>query len=86
MLIADSAIYELLRTIPQCRSRPGTYWIDGWVNRPELTGLQWYWDMTNAGNPIDSEFYIQNPGGKFPTPSLPSSLPCSWILMAILWH
>ena len=43
---------------------PGTYWIDGWVNRPELTGGQWFWDMTNVGNPIGSEFYIQNPGGK----------------------
>jgi len=42
---------------------PGTYWIDGWVNRPELTGGQWFWDMTNVGNPIGSEFYIQNPGG-----------------------
>jgi PEP-CTERM motif len=42
---------------------PGTYWIDGWVVRPELPGGQWFWDMTNAGNPIGSEFYIQNPGG-----------------------
>jgi PEP-CTERM motif len=42
---------------------PGTYWITGWVNRPELTGGQWFWDMTNAFNPIGSEFYIQNPGG-----------------------
>ena len=42
---------------------PGTYWIDGWVDRPELTGGQWFWDMTDAGNPIGSEFYIQNPGG-----------------------
>ena len=42
---------------------PGTYWITGWVNRPELTGGQWFWDMTDVGNPIGSEFYIQNPGG-----------------------
>jgi hypothetical protein len=42
---------------------PGTYWIDGWVNRPELTGGQWFWDMTDFGNPNGSEFYIQNPGG-----------------------
>jgi hypothetical protein len=42
---------------------PGTYWIDGWVDRPELTGGQWLWDMTDAGNPIGSEFFIQNPGG-----------------------
>jgi PEP-CTERM motif len=42
---------------------PGTYWITGWVNRPELTGGQWFWDMTNAGNPTGSEFTIQNPGG-----------------------
>ncbi len=42
---------------------PGTYWITAWVNRPELTGGQWFWDMTNAGNPIGSEFFIQNPGG-----------------------
>jgi hypothetical protein len=42
---------------------PGTYWVTGWVNRPELTGGQWFWDMTNAGNPIGSEFFIQNPGG-----------------------
>jgi hypothetical protein len=42
---------------------PGTYSITGWVNRPELTGGQWFWDMTNAGNPIGSEFFIQNPGG-----------------------
>jgi len=42
---------------------PGTYWIAGWVNRPELTGGQWFWDMTDAGKPIGSEFYIQNPGG-----------------------
>jgi len=42
---------------------PGTYWIDGWVDRPELTGGQWFWDITDSGNPIGSEFYIQNPGG-----------------------
>jgi hypothetical protein len=42
---------------------PGTYWIDGWVNRPELTGGQWFWSMTDAGSPNGSEFYIQNPGG-----------------------
>jgi hypothetical protein len=42
---------------------PGTYWIDGWVDRPELTGGQWFWSMTDYGNPIGSEFYIQDPGG-----------------------
>jgi hypothetical protein len=42
---------------------PGTYWITAWLNRPELTGGQWFWDMTNVGNPMGSEFYIQNPGG-----------------------
>ncbi len=43
---------------------PGTYWISAWVVRPELpTGGQWFWDTTNAGAPIGSEFYIQNPGG-----------------------
>jgi hypothetical protein len=42
---------------------PGTYSITAWINRPELTGGQWFWDMTNVGNPIGSEFYIQNPGG-----------------------
>ncbi len=42
---------------------PGTYWITGWVDRPELTGGQWFWDITDNGNPIGSEFYIQNPGG-----------------------
>jgi len=42
---------------------PGSYWIDGWVNRPELTGGQWFWDMTDVGSPIGSEFFIQNPGG-----------------------
>jgi hypothetical protein len=42
---------------------PGTYWITGWVDRPELTGGQWFWDITNLGKPIGSEFFIQNPGG-----------------------
>jgi hypothetical protein len=42
---------------------PGTYWITGWVDRPELTGGQWFWSMTDYGNPIGSQFYIQNPGG-----------------------
>jgi hypothetical protein len=42
---------------------PGTYWIDGWVVRPELTGGQWFWDMTDRGHPRGSEFEIQNPGG-----------------------
>ena len=42
---------------------PGTYWISAWVNRPELTGGQWFWDMTDVGNPNGSEFSIQNPGG-----------------------
>lgn len=43
---------------------PGTYWITAWVVRPELpTGGQWFWSMTDVGNPIGSEFYIQNPGG-----------------------
>jgi hypothetical protein len=42
---------------------PGTYWITAWVDRPELTGGQWFWDMTNAGQPNGSEFLIQNPGG-----------------------
>jgi PEP-CTERM motif len=41
---------------------PGTYRITGWVNRPELTGGQWFWDMTNAGAPVGSEFSIVNPG------------------------
>ncbi len=42
---------------------PGTYWIDGWVDRPELTGGQWFWSLTDYGNPNGSEFYVQNPGG-----------------------
>ncbi len=43
---------------------PGTYWISAWVVRPELpTGGQWFWDMTDVGNPMGSGFYIQNPGG-----------------------
>ncbi len=43
---------------------PGTYWITAWVVRPELsTGGQWFWSMTDAGSPIGSEFYVQNPGG-----------------------
>ena len=43
---------------------PGTYWISAWVVRPELpTGGQWFWSMTDVGNPVGSEFLIQNPGG-----------------------
>ena len=43
---------------------PGTYWITAWVQRPLLpTGGQWFWSETDSGNPIGSEFYIQNPGG-----------------------
>jgi hypothetical protein len=44
---------------------PGTYWIDGWVVRPELpTGGQWFWYTTDVNKPFGSEYLIQNPGGK----------------------
>ena len=59
---------------------PGTYWITGWVVRPELpTGGQWFWDMTNPGNPIGSEFYIQNPGGAL-IPGATDAVPGSTVL------
>jgi hypothetical protein len=49
---------------------PGTYWITGWVVRPEALPLnapggQWFWYETNMNNPIGSEFYYQNPGGGY---------------------
>jgi PEP-CTERM motif len=59
---------------------PGTYWIDGWVDRPELpTGGQWFWSTTDSGNPIGSEFYIQNPGGAL-IPGAMSAVPGSQAL------
>ncbi len=59
---------------------PGTYWITSWVDRPELpTGGQWFWDTTNPGNPIGSEFYIQNPGGAL-IPGATSAVPGSSVL------
>ena len=59
---------------------PGTYWITAWVDRPELpTGGQWFWDTTNAGAPIGSEFYIQNPGGGL-IPGASSAVPGSTVL------
>jgi hypothetical protein len=58
---------------------PGTYWITGWVTRPELpTGGQWFWYMTDAGSPIGSEFYIQNPGGSL-LPNATSATPGSTV-------
>jgi len=42
---------------------PGTYWIAAWVTRPELSDGQWFWNMTNYGSPVGSEFYIQNEDG-----------------------
>jgi hypothetical protein len=59
---------------------PGTYWITSWVVRPELpTGGQWFWYMTDAGSPIGSEFYIQNPGGGL-IPGASSAVPGSSVL------
>jgi PEP-CTERM motif len=59
---------------------PGTYWITAWVVRPELpTGGQWFWDTTNPGAPIGSEFYIQNPGGGL-IPGASSAVPGSTVL------
>ena len=59
---------------------PGTYWITGWVDRPELpTGGQWFWYTTDAGSPIGSEFYIQNPGGSL-IPGATSAVPGSTVL------
>jgi PEP-CTERM motif len=58
---------------------PGTYWIDAWVVRPELTGGQWFWSLTDYGNPIGSEFYIQNPGGGL-VPGATSPVPASQVL------
>ena len=59
---------------------PGTYWISAWVVRPELpTGGQWFWDTTDVGNPIGSEFYIQNPGGAL-IPGAMSGVPGSSVL------
>ncbi len=59
---------------------PGTYWIAAWVVRPELpTGGQWFWSMTDVGNPNGSEFYIQNPGGGL-TAGDSSAMPGSSVL------
>lgn len=58
---------------------PGTYWITAWVDRPELTGGQWFWDLTDYGNPHGSEFYIQNPGGGL-IPGASSAVPASTVL------
>ena len=59
---------------------PGTYWITAWVVRPELpTGGQWFWSMTDYGNPIGSEFYIQNPGGGL-IPGAATAVPGSSVL------
>jgi hypothetical protein len=59
---------------------PGTYWITAWVVRPELpTGGQWFWSLTDYGNPIGSEFYIQNPGGGL-VPGSTSAVPASSVL------
>jgi hypothetical protein len=59
---------------------PGTYWITAWVVRPELpTGGQWFWSMTDYGNPIGSEFYIQNPGGGL-IPGATTAVPGSTVL------
>ena len=59
---------------------PGTYWITAWVVRPELpTGGQWFWSLTDYGNPIGSEFYIQNPGGGL-VPGATNAVPASSVL------
>ena len=64
---------------------PGTYWITAWIDRPFYAGgnqgIQWFWDTTNAGNPIGSEYYLQNPGASFlgtgrPCPPAPCSGRC----------
>ena len=58
---------------------PGTYRITGWVDRPLLpTGGQWFWDTTDSGNPVGSEYYIQNPGGGL-LPSATSPTPGSTV-------
>jgi len=44
---------------------PGTYWITFWVERP-VAGGNWLWHYADDGNPIGSEFLIQNPGGQLP--------------------
>jgi hypothetical protein len=51
---------------------PGTYWITAWIDRPELTGGQWFWDMTNDVSPGLAQFEIQDPGAALlndPTPT-----------------
>jgi PEP-CTERM motif len=48
---------------------PGTYWLTAWVQRP-VAGGNWLWNYTDDGNPVGSEFLIQNPGGAFPGNSL----------------
>jgi len=59
---------------------PGTYWISAWVVRAELpTGGQWFWYTTDAGAPIGSEFYIQNPGNML-VPGASSLVPGSTVL------
>jgi hypothetical protein len=44
---------------------PGTYWLTAWVVRP-VAGGNWLWNYTDDGNPIGSEFLIQNPVGGYP--------------------
>jgi hypothetical protein len=59
---------------------PGTYWISAWVVRPELPiGGQWFWYTTDAGSPIGSEVYIQNPGGSL-IPGASIAVPGSTVL------
>ena len=61
---------------------PGTYWITAWIDRPFYAGgnqgIQWFWDTTNAGNPIGSEYYLQNPGASFLGTS--AAVPASTVL------